>query len=409
VSDRAGVEGLLRELAPRALGAVVRRYGHFADAEDAVQEALVAAATDWPAHGLPENPLGWLVRVASRRMADRYRSDEARRRREDIAASWSRTAPEPVSGRDDTLALFFMCCHPSLPAASAVGLTLRALGGLTTREIATAFLAPEATMAQRISRAKRTVAESDEPLSPLGADAAAERLAPVLRVIYLVFNEGYASSSGPDLHRIDLSAEALRLGRLLRQLLPDEPEVAGLLALMLLTEARRPARSTADGALVPLAEQDRTLWDRSLIVEGTALAGTALGHRPLGEYTAQAAVAALHDEAARYEDTDWARILSLYNRLEEMTDSPVVRLNRSIALAMVEGPDAGLRLLEEMAASGQLAHSHRVRAVRAHLLEQKGDAEGARVEYAGAAAGTANQRERDYLTLRAARLGGAGP
>jgi predicted RNA polymerase sigma factor len=409
VSDRAGVEGLLRELAPRALGAVVRRYGHFADAEDAVQEALVAAATDWPAHGLPENPLGWLVRVASRRMADRYRSDEARRRREDIAASWSRTAPAPVSGRDDTLALFFMCCHPSLPAASAVGLTLRALGGLTTREIATAFLAPEATMAQRISRAKRTVAESDEPLSPLGADAAAERLAPVLRVIYLVFNEGYASSSGPDLHRIDLSAEALRLGRLLRQLLPDEPEVAGLLALMLLTEARRPARSTADGALVPLAEQDRTLWDRSLIVEGTALAGTALGHRPLGEYTAQAAVAALHDEAARYEDTDWARILSLYNRLEEMTDSPVVRLNRSIALAMVEGPDAGLRLLEEMAASGQLAHSHRVRAVRAHLLEQKGDAEGARVEYAGAAAGTANQRERDYLTLRAARLGGAGP
>jgi predicted RNA polymerase sigma factor len=409
VSDRAGVEGLLRELAPRALGAVVRRYGHFADAEDAVQEALVAAATDWPAHGLPENPLGWLVRVASRRMADRYRSDEARRRREDIAASWSRTAPEPVSGRDDTLALFFMCCHPSLPAASAVGLTLRALGGLTTREIATAFLAPEATMAQRISRAKRTVAESDEPLSPLGADAAAERLAPVLRVIYLVFNEGYASSSGPDLHRIDLSAEALRLGRLLRQLLPDEPEVAGLLALMLLTEARRPARSRADGALVPLAEQDRTLWDRSLIVEGTALAGTALGHRPLGEYTAQAAVAALHDEAARYEDTDWARILSLYNRLEEMTASPVVRLNRSIALAMVEGPDAGLRLLEEMAASGQLAHSHRVRAVRAHLLEQKGDAEGARVEYAGAAAGTANQRERDYLTLRAARLGGAGP
>ena len=408
MSDRAGVEGLLRELAPRALGAVVRRYGHFADAEDAVQEALVAAATDWPAHGLPENPLGWLVRVASRRMADRYRSDEARRRREDLAASWSRAAPEPVSGRDDTLALFFMCCHPSLPAASAVGLTLRALGGLTTREIATAFLVPEATMAQRISRAKRTVAESDEPLSSPGADAAAERLAPVLRVIYLVFNEGYASSSGPDLHRIDLSTEALRLGRLLRELLPDEPEVAGLLALMLLTEARRPGRSTADGALVPLAEQDRTLWDRSLIVEGTALAGTALGHRPLGEYTAQAAVAALHDEAARYEDTDWARILSLYNRLEEMTDSPVVRLNRSIALAMVEGPDAGLRLLDEMAASGQLAHSHRVRAVRAHLLEQKGDAEGARVEYAGAAAGTANQRERDYLTLRAARLGGAG-
>ena len=409
MSDCTGVEGLLRELAPRALGAVVRRYGHFADAEDAVQEALVAAATDWPAHGLPENPLGWLVRVASRRMADRYRSDEARRRREDLAASWSRDAPEPGSGRDDTLALFFMCCHPSLPPQSAVGLTLRALGGLTTREIATAFLVPEATMAQRISRAKRTVAESGEPLSPPGAGAAADRLAPVLRVIYLVFNEGYASSSGPDLHRTDLSTEALRLGRLLRELVPDEPEVAGLLALMLLTEARRPARSTADGALVPLAEQDRTLWDRSLIVEGTTLAGTALGHRPLGEYTAQAAVAALHDEAARYEDTDWTRILSLYNLLEQMTDSPVVRLNRAIALAMVEGPDAGLRLLDEMAESGQLAHSHRVRAVRAHLLEQKGDVKGARVEYAGAAAGTANQRERDYLTIRAARLGAAGP
>jgi RNA polymerase sigma factor (sigma-70 family) len=407
VSDRTGVEGLLRELAPRALGAVVRRYGHFADAEDAVQEALVAAATDWPAHGLPENPLGWLVRVASRRMADRYRSDEARRRREDLAASWSRDAPEPASGRDDTLALFFMCCHPSLPAPSAVGLTLRALGGLTTREIATAFLVPEATMAQRISRAKRTVAESGEPLTPPGAGAAAARLAPVLRAIYLVFNEGYASSSGPDLHRTDLSTEALRLGRLLHELLPDEPEVAGLLGLMLLTEARRPARSAVDGALVPLAEQDRTLWDRSLIVEGTELAGNALGHRPMGEYTAQAAVAALHDEAPRYEDTDWARILSLYNLLEQMTDSPVVRLNRSIALAMVEGPDAGLRLLDELATSGQLAHSHRVRAVRAHLLEQKGDAEGARVEYAGAAAGTANQRERDYLTLRAARLGGA--
>jgi RNA polymerase sigma factor (sigma-70 family) len=407
VSDRTGVEGLLRELAPRALGAVVRRYGHFADAEDAVQEALVAAATGWPAHGLPENPLGWLVRVASRRMADRYRSDEARRRREDLAASWSRDAPEPASGRDDTLALFFMCCHPSLPAPSAVGLTLRALGGLTTREIATAFLVPEATMAQRISRAKRTVAESGEPLTPPGAGAAAARLAPVLRAIYLVFNEGYASSSGPDLHRTDLSTEALRLGRLLHELLPDEPEVAGLLGLMLLTEARRPARSAVDGALVPLAEQDRTLWDRSLIVEGTELAGNALGHRPMGEYTAQAAVAALHDEAPRYEDTDWARILSLYNLLEQMTDSPVVRLNRSIALAMVEGPDAGLRLLDELATSGQLAHSHRVRAVRAHLLEQKGDAEGARVEYAGAAAGTANQRERDYLTLRAARLGGA--
>ena len=404
MTDRRGVEGLLRELAPRALGTVVRRYGHFADAEDAVQEALVAAAASWPADGVPESPLGWLVRVASRRMADLYRSDEARRRREDLAASWSREPPDPASGQDDTLTLFFMCCHPSLAPASGVALTLRALGGLTTREIAAAFLVPEATMAQRISRAKRTLADTDEPFALPDAIARTGRLTLVLRVIYLVFNEGYASSGGTDLGRLDLAAEAIRLGRLLHELLPDEPEATGLLALMLLTEARRPARTTAGGALVPLSDQDRARWDRRLIAEGTALVASALAHRPMGEYAVQAAVAALHDAAARSEDTDWERIVSLYTLLERIIDNPVVRLNRAVAVAMLEGPDAGLALLDELAASGPLADSHRVHGTRAHLLEAKGDLEGARAEYVAGAAATRNQRERDYLTLRAATL-----
>ncbi len=404
MTRQLGVEGLLRRLAPLALGAVVRRYGHFADAEDAVQEALLAAATSWPADGVPDSPLGWLVRVASRRMTDLSRSDEARRRREDLAASWSREPGEPVSGHDDTLALFFMCCDPSLAPASAVSLTLRALGGLTTREIARAFLVPEATMAQRISRAKRIVAEGGRPLALPDDAARAARLALVLRVVYLVYNEGYASSSGPDLDRVDLAAEAIRLGRLLHDLLPGDPEATGLLALMLLSEARRPARTAGDGALVPLSEQDRTRWDRGLVAEGTALAAVALAQGPMGEYAVQASVAALHDAAPRYEDTDWARILALYTLLERMTDNAVVRLNRAVAVAMVEGPDAGLALVDDLAASAPLGRSHRVHAVRAHLLEQKGDAAGARAAYVAAAAGTHNLRERDYLTLKAAAL-----
>jgi RNA polymerase sigma factor (sigma-70 family) len=398
------VEGLLRTTAPRALGVIVRRSGDFADAEDAVQEALLAAARSWPTNGVPDNPLAWLVRVASRRLADRYRSDEARRRREVLAASWVREPADPPSGRDDTLTLFFLCCHPSLSSASAVALTLRAVGGLTTSEIASAFLTPESTMAQRISRAKRTVADAGARFALPVADAHKERLALVLRVVYLVFNESYTSSGGAELHRSDLASEAIRLGRLLRDLQPDEPEVAGLLALMLLTEARRPARSTSGGALVPLSEQDRTLWDRGLVAEGTVLATAALEHSPLGEYAAQAAIAALHDAAPRYEDTDWARIASLYSALERITDSPVVRLNRAVAVAMTEGPDAGLRLVDALAASGPLADSHRVHAVRAHLLEQKGDTEGARMEYVAAANASANMRERDYLNVRAAAL-----
>ncbi|HXA74391.1 MAG TPA: DUF6596 domain-containing protein [Acidimicrobiales bacterium] len=403
VPDR--VEGLLRELAPRALGVVVRRYGHFYDAEDAVQEALLAASTTWPSKGIPDNPLGWLVRAASRRMTDLYRSDEARRRRQDLAASWSREPPEPGPGRDDTLVLFFMCCHPTLPPAAAVALTLRALGGLTTKEIAAAFLVPEATMAQRISRAKGSITKSHEPFALPDADARGERLALVVRVVYLVFNEGYASSHGPELERADLSAEAIRLGRLLHDLAPEEAEVTGLLALMLLTEARRPARTTAAGALVPLQEQERTLWDGSLIVEGTSLVATALEHSPVGDYTAQAAIAALHDGAPSHEETDWPRILALYTLLERRTDNPVVRLNRAVAVAMVEGPDAALVIVDELATSDTLYESHRVHAVRAHLLEMSGDKDAARAEYITAAGASANTRERDYLIVKAAALG----
>ena len=383
---------------------MVRRHGSFADAEDAVQEALVAAAATWPADGVPDNPLGWLVRVASRRMTDRARSAGSRRRRENVAASWSREPPDPGSGRDDTLVLFFMCCHPALSPVSAVALTLRALGGLTTREIAAAFLVPETTMAQRISRAKRTVAESGARFALPDDEAYAERLGLVLRVVYLVFNEGYASSGGPDLDRTDLASEAIRLGRLLHELLPDEPEVSGLLALMLLTEARRTARIAADGALVPLAVQDRARWDRALITEGTALATTALEGQPVGEYALQAAVAALDDAAPREEDTDWERIRALYTVLDRMTDNPVMRLNRAVAVAMVEGPGPGLALLDELSASGSLARSHRVDAVRAHLLERMGDTDGARSAYIAAAAATDNLRERDYLTAKAAGL-----
>lgn len=399
------VEGLLRQFAPQALGVVVRRYGHFDDAEDAVQEALLAASSTWASEGVPDNPLGWLVRIAARRMSDLYRSDEARRRREELAASWSREPPEPGPGRDDILVLFFMCCHPSLSPAAAVALTLRALGGLSTREIAAAFLVPEATMAQRISRAKRTITEGRASFALPDAGARAERLALVLRVVYLVFNEGYATSHGAELVRADLAAEAIRLGRLLYDLVPGESEVTGLLALMLLTEARRPARTTPAGALVPLREQDRTLWDRALIAEGTSLAAAALERGPIGDYTAQAAIAALHDAAPNHDETDWPRILALYTLLEHRTGSPIVRLNRAVAVAMVEGPDAALVLLDELTATGALHASHRLSAVRAHVLEMKGDGEAAKAAYVAAAGNSANARERDYLIRKAAALG----
>jgi RNA polymerase sigma factor (sigma-70 family) len=402
VTAPSGVEGRLRTLAPLALGAVVRRYGHFADAEDAVQEALVAAAASWPTDGEPDQPLAWLVRVASRRMADQYRRDEARRRREDLAASWSVASPDPAAGRDDTLILMFMCCHPSLTPASAIPLTLRAVGGLTTREIATAFLVPEATMAQRISRAKATVKASGEPFALPAADERAERLRSVLHVIYLVFNEGYTGSSGPDLARADLSGEGIRLARIVRAAAPDDPEVSGLLALMLLNEARRPARTGPRGELVPLAEQDRAKWDRALVAEGVALLTDAMRQGRLGEYQIQAAIAALHDQAPRYEDTQWPEILTLYERLEGLAGNPMVTLNRAVAEAMVHGPDAGLARLAGL--EDRLGDHHRLRAVRGHLFEEAGDLDAAVREFRVAASGSTNVRERDYLIAEAARV-----
>ncbi|CAA9246613.1 MAG: RNA polymerase ECF-type sigma factor [uncultured Acidimicrobiales bacterium] len=401
----AAVEILLRELAPQALAAVVRRHGSFADAEDALQEALVTAATTWPVDGLPDKPLGWLVRVASRRMTDRYRQDEARRRREDLAASRSAVDADPGSGRDDSLILMFLCCHPALTPAAAIPLTLRAVGGLTTREIASAFLVPEATMAQRISRAKAKVKASDEPFGMPPPEERDARLRSVRHVLYLLFNEGYATSSGSDLGRTDLSGEAIRLARAAHRSLPDDQETSALLALMLLTDARRPARARADGELVPLAEQDRSLWDRALIVEGIRLITEAMQQgRPgqMGEYQLQAAIAALHDQASRYANTDWASILSLYGRLERMTGNPMVTLNRAVAAAMVHGPATGLRMLEGL--EDRVGDHHRLHSVRAHLHELAGDTDAALREFRAAADRTSNVREQHYLTTKAARL-----
>ena len=397
-----GTEGLLRELAPRALGAVVRRYGHFADAEDAVQEALLAAATTWPADGQPDDPLAWLIRVASRRMADIYRRDDARRRREELAATWSLIPPAPVPADDDTLILMIMCCHPALTPTAAIPLTLRAVGGLSTREIAAAFLVPEATIAQRISRAKAKIKASEEPFTLPRPGTGGERMRSVLHVLYLIFNEGYAASSGPDLARTDLSGEAIRLARAVHAAVPHDAEVTGLLALMLLTDARRPARTWPDGELIPLAEQDRSLWDRKLIAEGVALITEALRRGQMGEYQIQASIAAVHDQAPSYADTDWPDILSLYGLLERMTGNPMVTLNRAVAAAMAHGPDAGLALLDGL--GDQLGDHHRLHSVRAHLLEQAGDAPAAIAEFQAAAARTTNLREQHYLTTKAARL-----
>jgi RNA polymerase sigma factor (sigma-70 family) len=400
------IEGLLRESAPRALAAVARRFGDFADAEDAVQEAMIDAARQWPAQGLPESPTGWLVHVASRRMVDRIRSEAARREREDAVAAGEPSLPPAAAGAareaDDTMLLMFMCCHPALTPASAIALTLRAVAGLTTAEIAAAFLVPEQTMAQRISRAKKTVKESGEPFGMPAAEERSERLRSVLRVIYLIFNEGYAVSAGGELARADLGAEAIRLGRIVRLAAPAEPEVAGLLALMLLTEARRPARIDGGGELIPLEQQDRSLWDRELIAEGQALLAEAFTRGAVGEYQLQAAIAAEHAKARRPAQTDWREVLALYGLLEQVTGNPMVALNRAIAAAMVDGPEAGLTLLDEL--DGTLADHHRLHSTRAHLLEELGDLDAAVGEYERAARLTKNVPERNYLTKQAARL-----
>jgi RNA polymerase sigma factor (sigma-70 family) len=407
-------EHLLRELSPQVLGAVARRYGDFSAAEDAVQEALLAAAMKWPESGVPDDPRAWLIRVAARRLTDQFRSEAARRRRE--ATDAARTpedellAPSPDGGqepeRDDTLLLLFMCCHPALTRTSAVALTLRAVGGLTTAEIARAFFVPEATMAQRISRAKQLIQKSGVRFGMPAEAERDERLDAVLHVLYLVFNEGYATSAGPSLSRVDLSGEAIRLARAVHHLLPDDPEVAGLLALMLLTDARRAARTDADGELVPLDEQDRTRWDREEIAEGTALVTRAMSCGAVGPYQLQAAIAALHDEAAHVDRTDWPQILALYGLLARMTDNPMVELNRAIAVSMVDGPEEALRLLRELAADPRMQGHHRLPAVRAHLYEKAGDIDRAIAEYRAAAERTSSLPEKNYLLMKAARLDG---
>ena len=413
------IEGLLRELAPQVLGALIRRYGTFDTAEDAVQEALLAGAVQWPAEGIPTNPRGWLLTVASRRLTDQLRSDVARHRRETAAAALLPpealvvpAPPEPEASdvdADDTLVLLFLCCHPALSPPSQLALTLRAVGGLTTEQIARAFFVPEPTMYQRISRAKQGIRAAGARFELPPADERAERLSVVLQVLYLIFNEGYTATSGTDLQRPDLTAEAIRLARDLDRRVPDEPEAAGLLALMLLTDARRPARTLADGSLVPLDRQDRGRWNRQMIAEGTTLVRAALARGPAGPYQVQAAIAALHDEAQRAEDTDWPQILVLYELLEVLAPNPMVTLNRAVALAEVRGPQEGLDLLATLDGDPRLAGNHRLAAVRAHLLERAGDAAGATEAYRLAARMTSSVPERRYLTARADRLTEASP
>jgi RNA polymerase sigma factor (sigma-70 family) len=401
-------DGLLRELAPQVLGALVRRYGGFDTCEDAVQESLLAAATQWPADGVPDNPKAWLITVASRRRTELWRAEQARRRREETAAAQAPPDPEPVSGIDDTLTLLSLCCHPSLTHASQVALTLRAVGGLRTAEIARAFLVPEATIAQRISRAKQRIKDSGAEFRLPPPDELDQRMVAVRHVLYLIFNEGYTASSGTELHRVELTAEAIRLARQLHARLPADGEVAGLLALMLLTDARRPARTSADGALVPLAEQDRTRWDTAAIAEGTALVTETLATAAIGPYQIQAAIAAVHDEATVAQDTDWRQIMVLYDLLHTIAPGPMVTLNRIVAAAMVHGPQVGLRQLDAVAAEPALAGHHRVDAVRAHLLDMAGDHEAARVHYRAAALRTSSVPEQRYLESRAAEPGGRG-
>lgn len=411
-SNETNALHLLRDLAPQVLGVVARRHGDFASAEDAVQEALIAASLQWPTAGVPANPKGWLYQVAIRKLADQARSEWARRRREEnVAAEMFRDEPfvaprdsEIGIEEDDSLLLLFMCCHPALSTSSAIALTLRAVGGLTTAEIASAFLVPEATMAQRISRAKSIIKSSNIPFSMPTETEKAERLSAVLHVLYLIFNEGYTSSEGSDLSRPDLSNEAIRLTRNVRGMLPRDTEVAGLLALMLLTDARRAARSGKMGELIPLDEQDRDLWNREQIIEGVGLISEAMAKGSVGPYQIQAAIAAIHDEAATSEQTDWPQILMLYGLLEKMLRNPIVLLNKAIAVAMVLGNDAGLEALDDLEKDSRIAGHYRLDAIRGHLLERAGNRDKAIDHFRAAADRTRSIPERNYLLAKAARL-----
>jgi RNA polymerase sigma factor (sigma-70 family) len=403
---------LLRDLTPQVLAAVAKRYGDFDAAEDAVQESLIAASQQWPASGIPANPRGWLYHVAIRRLTDAARSEIARRRREDVVTSEmsaiETTIPAMLGGmsaeEDDSLVLLFMCCHPALTASSAIALTLRAVGGLTTAEIANAFLTPEATMGQRISRAKQSIKSSKTPFSmPTDAERT-DRLAAVLHVLYLIFNEGYTSSVGDALKRPDLSNEAIRLTRMLHAQLPNDSEVTGLLALMLLTDARHAARTGPQGEIIPLDEQDRSKWDQAVIAEGNTLVSAAFSTGSVGYYLLQAAIAAVHDNAACADDTDWRQILGLYTTLEAIADNPMVRLNRAVAVAMVEGPARGLELIDALDVDGALKDHYRLDAVRGHFYEMSGDDARAIESFRAAARRTASTPERNYLELKAAKL-----
>ena len=431
----ASLDALLRELAPRVLGAVLRRYGDFDRTEDAVQEALLAAALQWPAEGVPRNPHGWLVTVATRRLTDQWRSEAARRDREANAAALdpatrppagiptagapaadaALTGPDGVPGSDpagaehgdavdDTLTLLLLCCHEALSPASQVALTLRAVAGLTTAQIASAFLVPEATMTRRITRAKRSIAEAGARFGPPPDGDYGARMQAALHTLYLIFNEGYTATSGDELHRAELTGEAIRLTRQVHGLLSDDGEVAGLLALMLLTEARRPARTTPGGALVPLAEQDRSRWDRAQLREGIDLITATLPRSLIGPYQLQAAIAAVHAEADRAEDTDWPQIVALYQLLERQAPNPMVTLSHAVAVAEVRGPRAGLELIAPLDNDDRIAGHHRLTAVRAHLLELAGDIAAARAAYQLAAQQTTSRPEQRYLRDRAARL-----
>jgi RNA polymerase sigma factor (sigma-70 family) len=412
VEGRTDVESLLRPLAPQVLGAVVRRYGNFDTAEDAVQEAMLAAATQWPSDGIPDNPKSWLITVAARRQTDLLRSEQARRRHEDTVARWELPRRQPDTAEtpadsDDTLILLFMCCHPALSPPFQIALTLRAVGGLTTAEVARAFLVAEATMTRRITRAKQQIKDSGIPFRLPAPAERTKRLAAVLHVLYLIFTEGYAATTGASLHRAELSTEAIRLTRMVYRVLPDDGEVAGLLALMLLTDARRAARTTATGELVPLAEQDRSLWNADYIAEGVALITNALPRGTAGPYQLQAAIAAIHDEASGTDQTDWPQIKALYELLLQMSNNPMVALNHVVAVAMADGPAAGLQRLDSLAEDKQLAEDHRLYAVRAHLLEMTGDKDAAREAYRAAARRATNLAQHRYLNRQAAKLNDA--